>query len=369
MRSRPLDTFEEWLATPMDEPCADPRFVVRRADLSDFERIYDTVDEAFGHKRPRAVYDWLYRQSPLGPARCWILVEKATGDVVNASGRVPWPLARGDAPIEGAMLADDATLRRWQRQGLGDLRRPARRADAWRQRSAAIYWPNENTRARLVKRGRADSILGPLSRWVLPLRTSGHLHSRYGIPKPLAPLAGGALDLALGVARSVRMRGRRVQVEELAAFDDAFDAITWKGMAAPHLWCPHDAEFLNWRYAANPAQEYACYSAVTNDAPCGYAVVRIAPVRAVLMELVFPPGAPDVAHALIRRAAKTARGAGCPQLDFEITPSWPHAPILQRAGFIAAPSNIYVNAYSRRIPRDQARLEFWQLVPGDQDAL
>jgi hypothetical protein len=25
--------------------------------------------------------------------------------------------------------------------------------------------------------------------------------------------------------------------------------------------------------------------------------------------------------------------------------------------------------YSRRIPRDQTRREFWQLVPGDQDAL
>jgi hypothetical protein len=107
---------------------ADPRFEVRRAELADFERIYDAVDDAFEVKRPREMYDWLYRKCPLGPARCWLLVEKATEVVVNVAGRVSWPLARGDQPLEGAIVADNATIPRYQRQGLGELRRPAREA-------------------------------------------------------------------------------------------------------------------------------------------------------------------------------------------------------------------------------------------------
>jgi len=50
-------------------------------------------------------------------------VEKTTGAIVNVAGRVSWPLARGDQPLEGAILADNATIRRYQGQGLGELRR------------------------------------------------------------------------------------------------------------------------------------------------------------------------------------------------------------------------------------------------------
>ncbi|MBW2236315.1 MAG: hypothetical protein JRG85_13075, partial [Deltaproteobacteria bacterium] len=146
------------------------------------------------------------------------------------------------------------------------------------------------------------------------------------------------MDVSLGVTRALTGGGRRVHIEEISTFDESFDAVTWAGMAAPAFWSLHDADFLNWRYPANPAGQYACLAASVGSDPCGYAVVRLAPARAVLMELVFPPDAPHVAHALIRRAAKTAREAGCPQLDFEATPSWPHAAVLRRAGFLTAPS-------------------------------
>ena len=85
------------------------------------------------------------------------------------------------------------------------------------------------------------------------------------------------------------------------------------------------------------------------------------------MELVFPPKAPNIAHALIRRAAKTARDAGGSQLDFVVTPSYPHTAMLKRAGFLAAPSDVYLRAYGRG--REETPLDLWQLVPGDQDTL
>ena len=90
------------------------------------------------------------------------------------------------AALEGAIVADNATIRRYQRQGLGELRRPAREADPWRERSLVIAWPNEKSRARSAKYGRGHLDWGPLPRWVLPLRTSTLLQSRYGLPKPLA---------------------------------------------------------------------------------------------------------------------------------------------------------------------------------------
>jgi hypothetical protein len=86
------------------------------------------------------------------------------------------------------------------------------------------------------------------------------------------------------------------------------------------------------------------------------------------MELVSS-AAPDVSQALIRWAARTARAAGCPQLDFEATCSKPYAAVLKRAGFIAAPSEVYLTAHVPREAPERTRLEDWRLVPGDQDSL
>jgi len=63
--------FEEWFQAPLAEESSDPRFQVRRAHPTEFERLYDLVDEAFAVKRPRAVFDWLYRGNPAGAGRCW----------------------------------------------------------------------------------------------------------------------------------------------------------------------------------------------------------------------------------------------------------------------------------------------------------
>jgi len=70
-------------------------FEVRRARPEEFERIYDTVDAAFGRKRPRELFDWLYVRNPGGIARCWIVVERETGTILKTGAGFPWPILRG----------------------------------------------------------------------------------------------------------------------------------------------------------------------------------------------------------------------------------------------------------------------------------
>ena len=60
------DQYEEWLRLPVPQVSPDPDFEVRRAAVSDFERIYDLIDETWGVKRPCALYEWLYRRNPMG---------------------------------------------------------------------------------------------------------------------------------------------------------------------------------------------------------------------------------------------------------------------------------------------------------------
>ena len=52
----------------MKVECTDSRFEVRPVHPSEFEIIYDLVDSAFGEKRDRRSYDWIYRDNPCGIA-------------------------------------------------------------------------------------------------------------------------------------------------------------------------------------------------------------------------------------------------------------------------------------------------------------
>ena len=69
-----VDRFEEWLHAPAQLESMHPRFDVRRAVPAEFDSIYDLVNDAFGFKRSRARYDWIYRRNPYGTARCWVSI-------------------------------------------------------------------------------------------------------------------------------------------------------------------------------------------------------------------------------------------------------------------------------------------------------
>jgi len=158
------DEFQEWLQAPVPVVSPDPRIEVRQARPSEFERIYDLVDEAFGFRRSRALSQWLYRDNPYGVARCWISVERATGRLVGSVANWPWPLARGMRPLPAAQGGDAAVAPGWQRQRLNERAVDIRDAHPW-TRSIVIYgWPNAASRRRVRKAAKDHRFVGTLRR-------------------------------------------------------------------------------------------------------------------------------------------------------------------------------------------------------------
>ncbi len=129
-RERGIDaktrTFAEWLSAPIGHTSQDSRFEVRRATPDDFDRIFDLVDTVLRARprraRPRKAYEWLYQANPIGTARCWLVIERCSGELVASESRFPWPMARGSERIEGVLCGDFVTLPRLQRQGIFQLR-------------------------------------------------------------------------------------------------------------------------------------------------------------------------------------------------------------------------------------------------------
>ena len=158
----PADPFEEWFRLPVEALPDDSPYEVRRARPEEFPRLYDVVDRAFGVKRPRDLFDWLYLRNPFGIARCWIVVERKTGDVLKTGAAYPWPVWRGSEPLLGSLGGDAATLPDWQRRGLSRVRNQVRNTHPWYARFCGIAGPNEGSRAVMRKQGRGANVLGRL---------------------------------------------------------------------------------------------------------------------------------------------------------------------------------------------------------------
>ena len=182
-------------------------------------------------------------------------------------------------------------------------------------------------------------------------------------------MMGGAADAALGFwYRKILASPSNIRIEEIRHFDSDVDTLTYSCMSTPTYWCPHEADFLNWRYFKNPVNSYLAHVALVGDEVCGYSVVRVENKGATLMEFVASPALEPLAGVLLRATLGAVREAGCNRINFYATPSWRFWGLLRRAGFFRRTSKIYVTA---RCPdrADVSQEENWQLLPGDSDVL
>lgn len=362
----PEDIFDEWLAAPLGRECEDPRFVVERARPEQFEAVYDCVDLAFGRKRDRALYRWLYEQNPYGLARIWILRVRDTGQILKTGGFYPWPIWRGDRPRAGSLSGDSGTIPEWQRKGLARLRRVVRRSHPMSSTFATIAGPNEGSRIVGQKAGEASTMVGELTGGVVVLR-GAPLAERAGLPaavaRPVGALAGGLF----GAWRRATLRprdGLRFEVIDRCRSD--LDAVTLATMRFPHWWSPHNATFLNWRYLDHPVEDYQALALVdpTRDRPVAYAVVRLAGDEGTLAEFA---AAPEHGPTLLAQTLAFAREAGCGSLNFFGTPVWRHWGLFRRAGFLPYRTNNFLDASDWEDKDVSEDIRKWQLTPGDRD--
>ena len=362
----PDDIFDEWMAAPLGSQSEDPRFEIERVPPERFEAVYDCVDDAFGRRRDRALFDWLYRENPYGLARVWTTTEVATGRILKTGAFFPWPIWRGDRPRPGSLSGDAATVRDWQRKGLAAERRRVRRTHPMSSTFATIAGPNEGSRTVAIKAGESSTMVGELVGGVAVLG-GADLGRRAGLPeslaRPVGAVAGGLFSAWRGLTLSSG-RGLRFEIVDRCPSD--FDAVTLATLRFEHWWTPHNATFLNWRYVDHPAETYQPLALVdpSNDRPVAYAVVRLAGAQSTLAEFA---ASPEVAPALLARAVRFAREAGAESMNFFGTPVWRHWPLFRRAGFLPYRTDNYLDAMDWEDKEFSEDITKWQVTPGDRD--
>jgi GNAT superfamily N-acetyltransferase len=359
--------FTEWLSAPVDFTSRDSRFEVRRAAPNDFPRIHDLVDTVFDRSRSRAAYDWLYLANPVGIARCTLVFERCSGELVSSRSGWPWPVAHGSKRIEGQLGGDVVTLPRLQRQGIGELRRQFNEAHPCHGHTIKFGIPNAKSRAVTTKYGRVPPF-GPLPNGTLVLDSANYLQSR-SLPRRVARIIGKTADLAMDRWRDKTLASpSNIRIEELQRFESDIDELTYRCMSTPTYWCPHEAEFLNWRYLENPLNSYLSQAVLEGDEIKAYSVIRIKDKHAILMEFVAPRVPKSLASALLHAIIQVARDAGCNEINFYATSSWRFWSIFRQAGFFKRGPEVYVTARCPNLS-DVSEEEKWQLLPGDSDVI
>ncbi len=344
-----------------------PRFDIRRAVPAEFDSNYDLVDDAFGRKRPRSRYDWIYRRNPGGTARCWVVFDRASGQLVSSEASWPWPMARGARFVEGALDGDTVVAPAWQRQGIDGLRSEVWRSHAWQAKTIALSWPNEKSRGAGVKRGRGARIVGPVPHAVLMLNAKVYL-AEHNWPALVSAAGGALVDTALTAWRKLMLRRRAgLAFEAVRRFDSSVDEVTQRCMTWPGFWSPHDADFLNWRYLEHPTARYLAFALVDGCNPAGYYVLRTDRQVSWLMEFVAPVSPRRLASAMLLHLIETALASGCIHVSFSAPPGWRHWKLLHAAGFLPVPSEFYL--WPTGEEPELRQLPTWQWVPGDMDCV
>jgi GNAT superfamily N-acetyltransferase len=359
------DMHQDWLQTPLLREAGNDRFVAKRAERSEHEQFFDLIDLAFGEKRPRAEFDWMYRRNPVGHARTWLIFDRASGRLVSGESSFPWAISKGHQPLRGELVGDSVTHPDWRGQGLGAIRLAARETHPWRARSMILGAPNLKSRNLIYKLKKNDALMGPFAAGAMILDAAPHLQ-RLGWPAAVAKTTAVPANAVLAAWRDLSFRrGGRWPIEEVSRFDSGFDPLTESCMAWPGFWCPHNADFLNWRFLDHPSGSHVALAILDEDRPVGYCVVEVRGAVATLMDFAAPPRSGRLPGSLLGRAVEVARAAGCKRLEFYSPSAWRHWPLFRRAGFLPAPKEHWILARGYGMP-EAFELRNWQLLPGDR---
>ena len=230
---REQDTFDDWYDTPIVYDCPEPRLEMRRARADEFDAVWDMIDLSFATKRPRAMFDWLYRRNPCGLARCYVGAERSTGRVIGTKTDWPWPAAQGPRALRAVLGGDSAVVPDWRGRRAGTLLTRFRRAHPWCADMTRIGWPNEASRHIIQRDGRGDELAGWLRHAVLPI-SPANLLARHRVPRAMATAIGRAWDTLLGVRQRRWTRAPSGMTAcEIQRFDSAFDTVTARAVAWP----------------------------------------------------------------------------------------------------------------------------------------
>ncbi|MCA8965066.1 MAG: GNAT family N-acetyltransferase [Planctomycetes bacterium] len=361
-------------------------WTTRRADTSDMAGILACREVTFAgedlDKADAAYWNWEFVDNHAGPARLFVAVDGER--IVGHYAVIPQRFVLDQQVLPGSIVVDVMTHPDYRFQGmftrLGGYSLAQCEGDGDFEFTTGYPIREAVIPGHLKVGWRIRFRIGT---YVMPLAMAPLLRARLpwlGKVPGLASVLGALPGAALRLWGKLRLgRGDAgVRIERREQVDAARLATFWEQVrAAPPAGCmlqERSAEYLAWRFDANPNRHYLYHLACDEGGKVlGFVVSRPAPLLDVeAMTVVDACLLPGVGEAVLRRLLADVRARaveiGCPMLAMMVTQPNPYFPNPSRLGFLATPYRFsFITrplAPGGRSEDDSLR---WHLMWGDTD--
>ncbi|MDX2253590.1 MAG: GNAT family N-acetyltransferase [Nitrospira sp.] len=339
---------------------------VRPADCESDRSIIIAMLRALTPHSDERRFDWLYRQNPHGPARAWIAEDE--GHAIGMAAAFPRRLlVRGDVR-EVWVLGDFYIDSQYRSLGPAiQLQRAVLDAVQRATMLAGYYdFPSRPMAAVYKRIGIRDE--GTLIRMAKPLRADRVVSALCGpmLSKIVSPLVN--VGLAVGVHVNGTDPAFSVQ-SHTGRFGSEFDRLVQEAGAAYLACIERSADYLNWRYADHPSEQYECLVARQSGRLCGYVIFSCAARDAILFD-VFSLNLESIPYRLLRRLAKDLWKRGVFTVSASVVEGHPWRNTLERAGFRARETSPFIVSPgpNERDPLFKEPGASWYFMQGDRDS-
>ena len=341
--------------------------VVRAGDMGADRRLaIDTFVRYLNPHYDEARFDWVYGQNPHGRGRLWVATDHGGRTVVGIAAAFPRRMCVAGRDEVAWVLGDFCVSDAYRSVGPALALQRACLAEVTTGGVRFCYdFPSSGMMA--VYRRLGVRPLGQMVRLNRALRVDARLRKIVGntaLTSGLGAIAGAML--AFRHRRRNGATGIEVALHD-AAFGDEFTDLYRGYTGHGTVMVERSAEYLNWRYRANPVHRHEVMTARRDGHLVGYAVFRQEETTAVLADLFTADGSAvvtDLAHGV----AGFARQRGLAAVSISMLESSPWIPYLTQAGFTereTSPVVVYASPEAAAKVGDERA---WLLLPGDRDS-
>jgi hypothetical protein len=342
---------------------------VTAGDLArDRARIIEAIGKWLTPQSDDRRYDWLYLNSPAGPARVW-LAEDSRGSLIGLGAAFPRRIFSGGKEISGCVFGDFGVALEHRSAGLAlQLQRACFESleDGWAE--VAYDFPSASMTAIYKRLGRGTAL--PFVRTAKPLRADRKIEAKIPV-KPVAKVASRVANqvLALRDQRAAPGSGWTVvEREPNQKCGEEFTALARKTSGTSGTCVVRSAEYLNWRYLAHPTTRFHITEAWRGADLGGYLVSAHDGDQARIVDL-FGLQEDTVFEVLLSNSLQRLRASGAQTVSAPVVIGSRQHTALKRQGFKdreAASALVFdSNAKAGEAQNNSAN---WFLMDGDRDS-
>lgn len=343
--------------------------IVRPANLeSEQEILIDTLSRYLNPHYDKARFNWLYKENPAGLGSAWLLSDTESETVVGVAGAFPRKVYIDTHEALCWVLGDFCIHENYRSLGPAlQLQRACLEGVDASQVAYCYDFPSTRMLA-VYKRLRIEPV-GQVYRFAKPLRVDRRIKERIPVAA-LGKTVGVLGNLALAL-RDVRWRsGKAVEITLHAGECGEEFARLARDLRGQYGVCiQRTSAYLNWRYLANPLEQYEMLVARRQGRLMAYAVFLQQEEDAVLVDF-FGIKDRTVMRRLLDHVIALLRKRHVMTCSVALIESHPWLDLFQSRGFQARearPAMVYIPAHTKAQHGALTGMP-WFLMHGDRDS-